>query len=67
MWAVAVHRFGGWAGSQRADPLLGAMLTANTPLLVMDSDPARRTYLLVGFVDLATLRSATMSEWILKS
>ncbi len=32
------RRFGGWAGSDRADPLLGAMKQANAPLLVMDSD-----------------------------
>ena len=35
---VYTRRFGGWAGSYRADPLLGAMLQANAPLLVMDSD-----------------------------
>jgi DNA segregation ATPase FtsK/SpoIIIE-like protein len=36
---IYTRRFGGWAGSQRADPLLAGMLTANAPLLVMDSDP----------------------------
>ena len=35
---VYARRFGGWAGSDRADPLLGAMKQANAPLLVMDSD-----------------------------
>ncbi|MCX2715622.1 type VII secretion protein EccCa [Mycolicibacterium sp. J2] len=35
---VYARRFGGWAGADRADPLLGAMKQANAPLLVMDSD-----------------------------
>ena len=35
---VYARRFGGWAGSDRADPLLGTMKQANAPLLVMDSD-----------------------------
>ena len=35
---IYTRRFGGWSGGQRADPLLGAMLQANAPLLVMDSD-----------------------------
>ncbi len=57
------RRFGGWAGAYRADPLVAAMLQANAPLLVMDSDadagflrgrfkghpmPAGRGYLLTG-------------------
>jgi type VII secretion protein EccCa/type VII secretion protein EccCb len=36
---IYTRRFGGWSGSHRADPLLAGMLSANTPLLVMDSDP----------------------------
>jgi type VII secretion protein EccCa/type VII secretion protein EccCb len=36
---IYTRRFGGWAGGHRADPLLAGMLTANAPLLVMDSDP----------------------------
>jgi type VII secretion protein EccCa/type VII secretion protein EccCb len=35
---VYARRFGGWAGSDRADPLLSVMKQANAPLLVMDSD-----------------------------
>jgi DNA segregation ATPase FtsK/SpoIIIE, S-DNA-T family len=35
---VYSRRFGGWSGSDRADPLLGTMKQTNAPLLVMDSD-----------------------------
>jgi type VII secretion protein EccCa/type VII secretion protein EccCb len=35
---IYARRFGGWAGADRADPLLGAMRQANAPILVMDSD-----------------------------
>ena len=35
---VYARRFGGWAGADRSDPLVGAMKQANAPILVMDSD-----------------------------
>ena len=35
---IYTRQFGGWAGAMAGDPLLSAMLQANAPLLVMDSD-----------------------------
>jgi len=35
---IYTRQFGGWAGAGSADPLLSAMMQANAPLLVMDSD-----------------------------
>jgi len=36
---IYTRGFGGFSGAHRADPVIAGMLLANTPLLVMDSDP----------------------------